>query len=87
MPPCTTTLPCMPASEMVPLKLPEALEKVSVCAPRVMRLSPSMLTTDAPADVPEMSNRPRRMRLEELAMLPVPLRNRSVPAAIVVVPV
>ncbi len=75
-----------PPPLMAPEKLPEALAKVSVLAPRATLPEPDRVWTEVPApDTPEMSNAPLATTPLELAMLPAP-DSASVPAVIVVRP-
>ena len=93
--PVSTSLPPAnvkpPVPPMLPAKLPDAFESVSVWAPSatVPPATPERLAIVAPAVVPEISKTPAappRLTPLDAAMLPVPL-STSVPALIVVRPV
>ena len=90
MPPVIVTPPPAPPSRMVPAKVPLALVKVSVLAPRFTApkiLVPERLLIETPPPARDMSKVPSLITAFEDAMLPPLVRSSWPPPLIVVSPV
>ena len=75
-----------PVPLMTPLNVPDASDKVSVCAPSATNPLPDSVVIVAPDVVPEILNVPSSATPLDAAMPPVPVSTNT-PPLIVVAPV